>query len=270
MVGARCLVDPASGLGACSIDHVDSCLTHECAVGFVCREGQCLNACDLVTCPDRACVEGACIPIVGDAGPLPDAAVAPDAGQPSVVRLTIETDADDGEIDGIFFDPQGETGNLDYAGYGALATRAYLRFHLPSGIPMGARIVQAHLEVEGTGGWGTCGVSDHLGVRADDVMDPPAVGAATDYPGGATGGAATTALVLWGPVLDWAAGPQRSPDISTVVQELVDHQSGLAAGTHVRIWVWAGDYTSGCEASWQDSSLAGSTPAVLEIAWVPG
>lgn len=81
---ARCLVEPSSGAHVCSLA-VDSCRTHACPRGFVCRTDECVNACgSLVECPDGACVDGACVTGSGiDAGmPMPDAAasdVGPDA-----------------------------------------------------------------------------------------------------------------------------------------------------------------------------------------------
>lgn len=83
-VGARCLVEPATGVGVCSIEHVDDCAGSTCASGFLCSGGQCVNACAAIPrCPDGVCVDGACVPVVGDAGIAPsDAGVdcATDAG----------------------------------------------------------------------------------------------------------------------------------------------------------------------------------------------
>jgi alpha-tubulin suppressor-like RCC1 family protein len=77
--GARCLVEPSTGIGVCSLENVDGC-TNGCSTGFVCQTGLCINACDAIgACPDGVCVGGACVPVVGDAGPLPDANVPPDA-----------------------------------------------------------------------------------------------------------------------------------------------------------------------------------------------
>lgn len=60
---------------------VDSCRTHACPRGFVCRADECVNACgSLVECPDGDCVDGACVTGSGmDAGTPPgDAGI--DAG----------------------------------------------------------------------------------------------------------------------------------------------------------------------------------------------
>lgn len=76
---ARCLVDPRSGSAACSLD-VDSCATHDCPLGFACRDDECRNACDATfTCPDGVCSDGACLPVRDDAGAAGDG--GRDAGQ---------------------------------------------------------------------------------------------------------------------------------------------------------------------------------------------
>jgi alpha-tubulin suppressor-like RCC1 family protein len=73
-VGTHCLIEPATGVGVCSVPDVDVCLDTECPSGFVCAEGQCVNSCAAVTrCADGVCVDGACIVVVGDAGILDDA-----------------------------------------------------------------------------------------------------------------------------------------------------------------------------------------------------
>lgn len=107
----RCLVEPATGLGVCSLTVADGCVRgDECAAGFLCVSGECLNACgEIVRCPDGICVGGACITVAGDAGPIPgdagvDAAAPPgdadtDAGPPChgpacdpVVDLAMQAD----------------------------------------------------------------------------------------------------------------------------------------------------------------------------------
>ena len=79
-VGARCLVEPATGVGVCSIEEVDDCASVACRSGFVCSGGQCVNACAAIPrCPDGVCVDGACVPLVGDAGVAPRDAAPGDA-----------------------------------------------------------------------------------------------------------------------------------------------------------------------------------------------
>lgn len=89
----RCLVEPATGLSACSVPRVDDCTTSDCSAGLACRDGACVNLCgDVVACPDGLCVDAVCItrrdPLdastIDDAGtdgaPPSDAATTPDAG----------------------------------------------------------------------------------------------------------------------------------------------------------------------------------------------
>lgn len=83
----RCLVDPATNVGSCSLD-VDSCRNHDCPVGFLCRDDACLNACGtIVQCPDGVCADGACVPVHGDAGVTPDDASVDGGAPPSILTL---------------------------------------------------------------------------------------------------------------------------------------------------------------------------------------
>lgn len=85
-VGERCLVEPATGLGVCSVESVDDCTTHGCPEGLVCASGRCVNACgSVVRCPDGVCVGDVCIAASIDAG-------TPDGG-------TIDADVDGGPPD---------------------------------------------------------------------------------------------------------------------------------------------------------------------------
>jgi hypothetical protein len=62
-VGARCLVEPATGVAACSLPTIDACGPGGCASGFTCSEGECVNECaSLHRCPDGVCEENVCVP----------------------------------------------------------------------------------------------------------------------------------------------------------------------------------------------------------------
>lgn len=90
-IAARCLADPATGIGACSLVDVDDCGGGgACASGLVCHDAKCVNACgSIVQCPDGVCQGSVCIPqrdpIDGsvDAAP-PDASVQGDASPDDV------------------------------------------------------------------------------------------------------------------------------------------------------------------------------------------
>lgn len=64
-IGARCLADPNTRVGACSLVDVDGCGGGgACSAGFVCLDAQCVNACGaIVRCPDGVCRDDACIPV---------------------------------------------------------------------------------------------------------------------------------------------------------------------------------------------------------------
>jgi hypothetical protein len=254
-------------VGVCSIAAVDDCSAHDCALGFACRGGVCLNECeDSARCPDGTCAEGVCVP---DGQPIGDAGLPADAGGTITRVLRVEDDADDGEIDGTLL-PQGEPGATTFCGFGTSSpTRAFFRFALPDALGPTAHVVDARLRVAGRGIWMTCLATDHLAVRADDASDAAGVTMATDYPGGATGAASTTAVVAWGPLSDWAIGENESPDLSPLMAELVGTHGGLAAGAHVRLWLEALDFTRSCEVSWSDSSDANARGPELVLTWTP-
>jgi len=253
---ARCIVEPATGIGVCSLPAVDECARHECPLGFVCRSGSCLNACDAIPrCPDGRCEDGACVP---PNLPALDAGPTGDAGPATPHTLTLAADSDDGEISDTMLMPQGEIRMTVFTGYGAgMPTWSFLRFTLAEAIPRSATVSAAHLNLEGTGIWRSCSTSDHLAITADESGDAPATTATTDVPGGATALAQTSPAIAWGPLGDWPLGPTTSPDLSPLLQGLVDRHGGLAAGAHVRLWLAALDFTHDCEVQWLDSSSPG-------------
>jgi hypothetical protein len=199
--------------------------------------------------------------------PVDAGAPSSDAGGPSTTWTITLVDTDDGELgpDMVLLD--GESNDTDYAGFWSTgSTWSFARFALPGAIPGGARILDARLRVNAAGTAGLVTEAEHLVVVADDAADaPPAIDAA-DYPGGLRGTVATTASVAWGPLTDWTHGPSRSPDLSPILQELVDAHGGLAAGAHVRFWIAAGDYMAEGEVGWQDTTAGAGGPA-LDLTW---
>jgi alpha-tubulin suppressor-like RCC1 family protein len=76
-LGQRCLVEPTTGVTACSVAQLDDCMAHPCPNGLTCSAGTCVNACgDVVACPDGNCVGNVCIATPIDAGVSLDAPVA--------------------------------------------------------------------------------------------------------------------------------------------------------------------------------------------------
>jgi hypothetical protein len=249
----------------------------QCGGVLVCAVGACRNRCrDLADCLDgAACVPDAiagtvCVePVDGqDAGLATDAG-APDAEAPQDLVLVVTSDADDGEIEPGGFHPMGEA-FTDYAG--AVTTgpsRVFFRFALTRDIPAGATISEAHLELWGTelyGAGGACVSTYRLGIVADDVADAAAVTSADQWPGGPTGASSTAASVSWSFVDTWRVGERNaSPDLSTILDELVSEHGGLASGAHVQLWTWAENFIAECAAGSEDFASIASHPAELHI-----
>jgi hypothetical protein len=275
---ARCLIEPSSGLGVCSLERVDACSEHDCALGFVCQRGVCVNACDVIAaCPDGLCEDGACTPVRGDAGVASDAGASVEAGPDAssgqrTITASIVDDADDGEIAGAGLLVDGEESlGVDYAGsWTATPTRAFLRFALPEAIPASATILSATVEVVASAADGVCAATDALSIVAASAPDAPQPTRETDYPGAvSTGGLATTATVRWGPLTAWVTGPVSSPDLSPIFEELVRAHGGLAAGAHVSLWFVGESFTRDCEGGWADSASAGVEDPRLVVTFAP-
>ncbi len=78
----RCLIEPSTGLSACSLPRLDDCTTTQpCAAGLRCRDGACVNLCgDVVACPDRSCVDDVCVAHHDEVDASTDGAASSDGG----------------------------------------------------------------------------------------------------------------------------------------------------------------------------------------------
>ncbi len=268
---ARCLVEPSSGAGVCSLTQVDDCTTHDCPLHFACRSGACVNVCaDILRCPDGRCDANGCTPVIGDAGPAVDGGL--DAPMTTTWTLSITDDADDGEVivagteRAVYID--GENGDqIDYAGqWSGAPTWAFVRYAVPGAIPPGARVLDARLRVSGLAAAGLVTTDDGLAITGERSADAPAITARDDVPGGLNGRVGTTAVVRWPALGNWAIGDDISPDLSPIVQELVDQPGGLASRAHVVLWLDAADYAQDGEVSFQDTTQTVAGPT-LTITW---
>lgn len=79
-IGEHCLLQPGTDARACSLG--ERCDSAECPDGLVCgASNECVNACGtIVECPDRVCVENACVPQRDDADAGASDAPTRDAG----------------------------------------------------------------------------------------------------------------------------------------------------------------------------------------------
>ena len=163
----------------------------------------------------------------------------------SIDAIPIAEDADDGSMwlnrgMGIW-NPSGEQGNQGFfGGYPAdLPYYGYFRFELPVSIPAGATIDSATLSLTGWTTWMWDPSSDALAVEIENASDAEQVQGFERFPpDGLT--VLVEATTRW-PTdggLDWASdGINVSPDLASLLQQVVDQHDGLAANAHVQFWL---------------------------------
>lgn len=210
-------------------------------------------------------------------------------GTPTVVagsNMTIDVaaDLDDGWL---YNSNAGSAGTLDTNGssgqisMGESSTAGdhsfgYYRFVLSSAIPSGATITTATItftasQASSFAGWDLD--ADVLRVWGENQADPAQIDNATDSPiyagAGETAVPLTTAYVDWTPSAWTANTAYASPDIKTIIQELVNDHTGLAQNAHIQIWVAADvAVTGGAETLYvYEYAHATGATAQLYIAW---
>ena len=177
--------------------------------------------------------------------------------------------SNDWEIDRSTFYVNGEKDNTLFTGEWGGCNWGGVRFKLPSdGIPSGAQIKSTELQVlsNGTDGWDS---GQHLKVFVSNSSDAGKAGSAGDRPniGPDPGGTKVypgdiSAGVRWPASggLDWPASGTwaKSSDLSSLVQHLVDANSGLKGGAHLTFWFVGPTCAGQHEVKWYDVN-AGST-----------
>jgi hypothetical protein len=199
-------------------------------------------------------------------------------------EVAISDDLDDGEVEGsggYGYAPEGESqcstfmGGYDLVEYGEGngATVAFFRFKLPSAIPPGAAIGSVTLSLFGSDQWHWDPTRHTLSVCAELCPDAPRVTSAADQPDTATGRPVTGTCAGWGvgagAPLSWVVGGwNTSPDLSAVVQEVVDRLGGLATGAHVQLFVYRKNATDNGEVAAEDFCHTRPNQARLSLSWV--
>lgn len=164
------------------------------------------------------------------------------------LTLTIATDADDGTM--------GDTGawtfysageGADGDGYfGSNAGKNYwlfARFVLSSAIPNGVTVTNAILSMQGVAEFSWADGSDDLTVQATDSANAAAPTLISQRPSGDGGSTTLTSTsIAWNNVTWAEAGNNNSPQLATLIQELVTDNGGLASSAGIVLWV-AGDET---------------------------
>lgn len=165
--------------------------------------------------------------------------IATSGGGGTIGPISVANDAGDGEIFDTFFWSDGENndGIGHVAFFGGLGIWNFFRFVLPSSIANGATITSATIELwgEGNSGW-VNGESDLVVVATDsaNASAPTTAGQRPTSDGGST--TLTTASVAWNNVT-WTTDAWNSTTVTTLIQELVNDNSGLASGAGIVLWV---------------------------------
>ena len=157
----------------------------------------------------------------------------------SLGPISVAAGADDAEIWGTNFYDNGESADFEgWIGTSSTPQWVFLRFILPSAIPAGSTITAASVDVfsSAVSFWNNS--TSDINLRATDVANASAPTTAAQRPvsdGGST--ATTAAIVTWSNVTMGDSAYHTSADISSIIQELVNDNSGLANGAGIVIWL---------------------------------
>ena len=195
----------------------------------------------------------------------------PDLPPPQTQVLLLADKVDDGEVDANGWMPDGESGFICMGYWGSGSTWGYHRFALTQAIPAGAQVKAAVLELFGhdTQQWDTA--TEALEIRAEKTADALEVTSSTKQPFIPGGPPVTVTAARWPASggLAWTVGGYNSSsDLSSVLQEVVNAQGGLAQGAHVQLWVRGAQITDG-EVTSYAYGTPGFKPARLTITWSP-
>ena len=166
--------------------------------------------------------------------------------EPSMT-LSITNNLDDGETaqdSPNFYDADGEGGEQVYigrwSGGGALQMWSFLRFQLSKSIPDGATIKSAILRVRGDGTFNWDTSNYYLMVYGESSSNAPRV---TDFEDtidiGTNGNTSVSSNVRWpnSGGLEWYSGVNVSPNLASIIQDLVDNNNGLNQNDYIQLWL---------------------------------
>ena len=193
--------------------------------------------------------------------------------------LQISNNLDDGGISGLsnstLGDQLAQSGDSgDGVGYMGEWTPSnqyynYFRFTLTNALPAGSVISNAKLEVNGLThfNWSS---SYALRIFIQDSANAPQVDNANDYPGDAGGTELLGSNVRWpasgGLTWNYPEVNNGSPNLSSLVQALVDKYNGLSAGASIQFWIGIDQTQAGGHSvAYEEYSHAGNTPPKLTL-----
>ena len=201
--------------------------------------------------------------------------------QTVTVHLVVEADQDDGEQDYGELLLQGESPPDSDDGLmmgfweddGPSVTWGFFRFRLTTELPPDADVQEARITLWGrtltVSGDGWDARVDALRIWAESSADARRVTSGSSDNFSPSDRTLTDRSVRWPSTdggLDWRVGADNtSSDISPLVQELVERYGGLAAGSHIQIWI-RGDFNSGNrEVGTEDWSYPEEHHAALDL-----
>ncbi|MCA9670012.1 MAG: hypothetical protein KC503_30665 [Myxococcales bacterium] len=202
-----------------------------------------------------------------------------------VLNMAVQSDLDDGELDGSGsfgtngYAPQGERNCWTYmggyspnVGPGDGTTISFFRFALPRAIPDGATIVSAKLELYARAGWMWQPQAHTLSIFGERASDAARVTSLADSPQKPGGRTLTTASQPWGvegdgPLVWPSSGWQTAPDLSAVVQEIVDGAKGVAQNAHLQLFIYRPPPNDSGEVAVEDYCHSDGNHARLSIAF---
>ena len=162
--------------------------------------------------------------------------------------LSITSENDDGEVYGgnapgseVMFDGETNTSDVYVGNNGITPVYGFVRFQLIKAIPSGAVVSNATMTFYGDGDYQWDDANDSLIITANDSANIGPVAVYEDRIGGTNGHTPTNALVAWpssGPLAWNRAGLNSTPNLKTIIQELVDKHGGLAAGASIQFWMF--------------------------------
>jgi len=169
-----------------------------------------------------------------------------------------------------FFNIDGEGGEQvflgNWGGSGENKMWLFLNFTLTKDIPSGSTINSSFLTLGGDGryNWDTNNYYANVYIQDTDNATPPSE--YDDAPNEANG-TLVLSPVRWPSTggLFWEQ-VNTSPNISSLIQELVDKYEGLSAGSNIQIWVSTPSYGSAAQLIYADFGHA-NHKADLSINW---
>jgi hypothetical protein len=190
-----------------------------------------------------------------------------------IIQTSVSADDRDGETYEStvgFFNQDGEGGNQvffgNWGGSGQNKMWLYLNFTINKDIPSGSTIKGSRLTLGGDGVISWNANVDYANIYVQDSSDSVPVASFNDTPNESNGNLVFSPL-RWPAVggLTWEV-VNTSPDVSSLIQQLVDKYDGLSSGSRIQFWISTPSKGSASQLIYADFGHA-SHKADLDISW---